>query len=144
MSPFSPPALKGHRPVRLEELAKTIDHTLLRADATAPDVERFCEEAAEYHFAAVCVFPHWVPLATAALNGADVKVCAVISFPFGADTTRVKVAAVEEAVGQGAGELDVVMNIQAMLSGEAMFVATSCAASCRRRACTRSTQAGAR
>jgi deoxyribose-phosphate aldolase len=108
--------------VRVEELAKTIDHTLLRADATSLDVQRLCAEATEYHFATVCVLPHWVPFAAQELASSDVKVCSVISFPHGADSTRAKVAAVEEAVLQGAGELDVVMNIPAMLSGEVMFV----------------------
>ncbi len=101
-----------------EELAKTIDHTLLRADATSADVERLCGEAAEYHFAAVCVFPHFVPLADALLRRADVKVCSVISFPFGADLPRVKAFAATEAVACGADEIDVVINVPAFLSGE--------------------------
>ena len=108
--------------MRIEELAKTIDHTLLRADATDRDVQKLCAEASQYHFATVCVLPHWVPLAAQELAGSDVKVCSVISFPHGADGIRAKTAAVEEAVQQGAGELDVVMNISAMLSGEVMFV----------------------
>jgi len=105
-----------------EELAKTIDHTLLRPEAVAADVERLCDEAAQYHFAAVCLFPHWVPLAAHRLSGLDVKVSSVISFPYGADCTRAKVVAAEEAVAHGADELDVVMNIPAMLSGDVMFV----------------------
>jgi deoxyribose-phosphate aldolase len=114
--------LKGRPAVHAEELAKTIDHTLLRPDATALDVQRLCDEAAAYHFAAVCILPYWVPLAVSALKGTDVQVCSVISFPHGADCTRAKVAAVEEAVAQGAGEIDVVMNIPAMLSGDVMYV----------------------
>lgn len=105
-----------------DELAKTIDHTLLRADGTARDVERLCREAAGYHFAAVCVFPHFVPLASDLLRGADVKVCSVISFPFGADSPRAKVAAVEDAVSRGADEVDVVINVPALLSGEVRLV----------------------
>ena len=101
-----------------EELAKTIDHTLLRADGTAKDVERLCREAARYHFAAVCTFPYFVPLAHELLKSTDVKVCAVIAFPFGADSARTKVVAAEEAVRRGADELDVVMNLPAMLSGD--------------------------
>lgn len=101
-----------------EELAKTIDHTLLRADGTAKDVERLCREATHHHFAAVCVFPYFVPLAHELLQAADVKVCAVIAFPFGAEAARTKVVAAEEAVGRGADELDVVMNLPAMLSGD--------------------------
>ena len=101
-----------------EELAKTIDHTLLKADTTNPDVERLCREAAKYHFAAVCVFPHFVPLASGLLRTADVKVCSVISFPYGADSLRTKVVGAEDAVAQGADEIDVVINIPAFLSGD--------------------------
>lgn len=101
-----------------EELAKTIDHTLLKADTTTPDVERLCREARKYHFAAVCVFPHFVPLAADLLRTADVKVCSVISFPYGADSLRGKVVAAEEAVSSGADEIDVVINIPAFLSGD--------------------------
>ncbi len=101
-----------------EELAKTIDHTLLRADTTRQDVERLCREATRYHFAAVCVFPNFVPLAGDLLRDADVKVCTVISFPYGADGRRAKVVAAEDAVSQGADEVDVVINLQGLLSGD--------------------------
>jgi deoxyribose-phosphate aldolase len=101
-----------------EELAKTIDHTLLRADGTAKDVERLCHEAARHHFATVCVFPYFVPLAHELLKAVDVKVCAVVAFPFGAEAARTKVVAAEEVVRRGADELDVVMNVPAMLSGD--------------------------
>lgn len=104
--------------MHVEELAKTIDHTLLRADATAADIEQLCAEAAEYHFATVCVFPYYVPLACSLLKHADVKVCSVISFPFGADRPRAKMAAAEDAVGSGADEIDVVINLPALLSGQ--------------------------
>jgi deoxyribose-phosphate aldolase len=104
--------------VHAEELAKTIDHTLLKADTTNPDVERLCREAAKYHFAAVCVFPHFVPLAAELLRSADVKVCSVVSFPYGADLLRAKVVGAEEAVARGADEIDVVINIPAFLSGD--------------------------
>ena len=101
-----------------EELAKTIDHTLLRADSTSEDVERLCAEAVHYHFAAVCIFPHFVPLAAERLRGADVKVACVISFPFGADSARVKTLAADDAVARGADEVDVVINVPAFLSGD--------------------------
>ena len=101
-----------------EELAKTIDHTLLRADSTSEDVERLCAEAVHYHFAAVCIFPHFVPLAAERLRGADVKVCSVISFPFGADSARIKALAADDAVARGADEVDVVINVPAFLSGD--------------------------
>lgn len=101
-----------------EELAKTIDHTLLRPDGTASDVERLCREAVRHHFAAVCVFPYFVPLAHDLLRGTDVKVCAAVAFPFGAEAQRTKVVAAEEAVKRGADEVDVVINVPAMLSGD--------------------------
>jgi len=104
--------------VYAEELAKSIDHTLLRADGTARDVERLCREAARHHFAAVCIFPYFVPLAHELLKKTDVKVCAVVAFPYGAEAARTKVVAAQEAVGRGAGELDVVVNLPALLSGD--------------------------
>ena len=105
-----------------EELARTIDHTLLRADSTSADVETLCAEAAAYHFAAVCLFPHFVPLAAGLLRGTGVHTCTVISFPFGADTAQVKALAAGEAVAHGADELDVVINVPAFLSGEVGLV----------------------
>jgi deoxyribose-phosphate aldolase len=104
--------------VQPEEIAKTIDHTLLRPEATAADVEKLCREAATFHFAAVCIFPHYVPMAAALLKGTDVKTCTVISFPYGADTQRIKALAADDAVHRGADEVDVVINISAFLSGE--------------------------
>ena len=77
--------------LRIEELAKTIDHTLLKPDVTRADIEQLCEEARHHHFASVSVFPYYVPLAATLLKSHDVKVCTVISFPFGGDTTRTKV-----------------------------------------------------
>jgi len=108
--------------VHAEELARTIDHTLLRADSTSADVETLCAEAAAYHFAAVCLFPHFVPLAAGLLRGTGVHTCTVISFPFGADTPRIKALAADDAVARGADEVDVVINVPAFLSGEVGLV----------------------
>ncbi len=108
--------------LRVEELAKTIDHTLLKADATRNDIERLCEQARKFHFAAVVVFPCYVPLAATLLKSHDVKVCTVVSFPFGGDTTITKVRAAENAVGSGADEVEFVINIGAMLSGNFRLV----------------------
>ena len=127
--------------LRPEELAKTIEHTLLRPTATADDVERWCEEALENHFASVCVFPCYVRHAAERLRGADVKVSSVVSFPFGADGTRAKIAAAEECVTAGADELDVVMNLSAMLSGAFRLVQDELAALVRA-ARTKSANAG--
>ncbi len=109
--------------MRVREFAKTVDHTLLKPDAKEQDIVRLCEEAAHYHFAAVCVPPCYVRLAARELRGADVKVATVVSFPFGNDATVVKAAAVREAITGGAAELDVVMNISKFLSGEFDYVA---------------------
>jgi deoxyribose-phosphate aldolase len=108
--------------VRVEELAKTIDSTLLDPTGTQADVEQLCHDAIANHFASVCVFPYYVPLCHRLLRTADVKTGTVISYPYGADTQRVKVQAAENAVALGADELDVVMNIPAMLSGDFRLV----------------------
>ncbi|TCJ17311.1 deoxyribose-phosphate aldolase [Rubrobacter taiwanensis] len=109
--------------LRVREFAKMVDHTLLKPDASEGDIRRLCEEASHYHFASVCVPPCYVRLAAEELRGVDVKVCTVVSFPFGNDVTGVKVAAVREAVAAGASELDVVMNISRFLSGDFSYVA---------------------
>ena len=109
--------------MRVREFAKTVDHTLLKPDATEEDIRRLCREAATHHFATVCVPPCYVRLAAKELRGTDVKVATVVSFPFGADKTTVKAAAVREAIISGAFELDVVMNISKFLSGEFAYVA---------------------
>ena len=109
--------------MRVREFAKTVDHTLLKPDATTDNVRQLCQEAALYHFAAVCVLPCHVRFAARELRGTDVKVATVVSFPFGADTTMVKAAAVRESIQGGASEIDVVMNISKFLSGEFAYVA---------------------
>jgi deoxyribose-phosphate aldolase len=92
-------------------IAALIDHTLLRPDATAADVRKLCEEARQYSFASVCVNPYWVPFAASALAGSPVKVCTVVGFPLGANTTAMKVAETKEAARAGAREIDMVLNI---------------------------------
>jgi deoxyribose-phosphate aldolase len=109
--------------VGVGELARTIDHTLLKPDAKEADVRQLCEEAAQHHFASVCIPPGYVRLAAGELHGTDVMVATVVSFPFGYDTTAVKAAAVRDAISGGATELDVVMNISKFLSGESTYVA---------------------
>jgi deoxyribose-phosphate aldolase len=109
--------------MRVREFAKTVDHTLLKPDVKEKDIVRLCGEAARYHFAAVCVPPCYVRLAAKELRGVDVKVATVVSFPFGADTTAVKAAAIREAISAGASELDIVMNLSKFLSREFDYVA---------------------
>jgi len=101
-----------------KRIAALIDHTILRADATRDDVRRICAEAREYEFASVCVNGYWVPLVASELAGTPVKVCTVAGFPLGAMATEAKLAETETAIRQGANEIDMVMNIGALKSGE--------------------------
>ena len=105
-----------------EQFAKMIDNTLLRPDSTKSDILRLCEQSAQRHFASVCVLPCWVGTAARVLEGTDVKVCTVISFPFGACTRLTKVFEVKNAVANGARELDAVMNISRFKSGDYQYV----------------------
>jgi deoxyribose-phosphate aldolase len=99
-------------------IAGLIDHTILRADATKDDVLRVCAEARKYNFANVCVNPYWVPLAASELTGTPVKVCTVVGFPLGAMTSGIKRVETEVAVRCGAQEIDMVINIGALKSGD--------------------------
>jgi len=95
-----------------------IDHTLLRPDATRPEIQKLCREAIEHQFASVCVNSYWVPMVAGALAGTSVKVCSVIGFPLGAALTVAKVAETEAALRLGAQEIDMVLNIGALRSGD--------------------------
>jgi deoxyribose-phosphate aldolase len=96
------------------ELAKFIDHTILKPEATAEDIERLCREAKEYGFAAVCINPHYVRSAAKFIEGSELKVCGVVGFPLGATSTSAKGYEAQEQVYSGAQELDMVMNIGAL------------------------------
>lgn len=100
-----------------DELAKMIDHTLLRADATRDQIMTLCEEGKMYTFAAVCVNSCWVSLCSHELNSTDVKVCSVVGFPLGAADTAAKAFEAKKAVENGAAEIDMVMNVGKFLSG---------------------------
>jgi len=100
-----------------QDLARYIDHTLLKPDATAADIDRLCSEAAEHRFAAVCVNPTWVRRAADNLRETDVAVASVIGFPFGASTTEVKAMEARRAIRDGASEIDMVINIGELKSG---------------------------
>ena len=95
-----------------------IDHTILKADATRDDVVKVCREARKYCFASVCVNPYWVPLVAAELRGSGVKVCTVVGFPLGATSTESKVAETAAAIRAGAQEIDMVINVGALRSGD--------------------------
>ncbi|ALS74228.1 MULTISPECIES: deoxyribose-phosphate aldolase [Planococcus] len=102
----------------MTNIASLIDHTLLKAEATAPQIEQLCKEAAEYKFASVCVNPAWVALAAKQLDQSEVKVCTVIGFPLGASTSETKAFETTDAIEKGAGEIDMVLNIGALKSGQ--------------------------
>ena len=100
------------------ELAKKIDHTLLKPEARAKDYERLCNEAMAHGFFSVCVPPTYVPLARKLLRNSEVKVCTVIGFPHGLNDSPTKVFELQRAFDCGADEFDVVMNISALKSGD--------------------------
>lgn len=95
-----------------------IDHTILKADAAEEDVLRIIEEAKKYHFYSVCINPTWVSLAAEKLQGEPVAVCTVIGFPLGANTSEVKAYETTDAINNGADEVDMVINIGALKSGQ--------------------------
>lgn len=94
-----------------KNLAKKIDHTLLKADAVKEQIVTLCEEAKEHNFYSVCVNPTWVDEASKQLEGSDVEVCTVIGFPLGANTTATKEFETKDAIENGATEVDMVINI---------------------------------
>jgi len=100
------------------DLATIIDHTLLRPDATAADVDRLCGEAREHHFATVCVNPVWVQRAAGDLRGSGVGVTAAVGFPLGASVPEIKAAEARRALRDGAREVDMVINIGALKAGD--------------------------
>jgi deoxyribose-phosphate aldolase len=99
------------------KIAHYIDHTLLKPDATEAQIRQLCAEAKQYDFTSVCVNPTWVSLCFELLEGSDVKVCTVIGFPLGATTSAVKAFEAKTAWKQGADEIDMVLNVGAIKSG---------------------------
>ncbi len=115
-------------PLSLKALAKMIDHSLLHPTMTDEDVTKGCETAAKYEVATACVKPYSVPLARTILAGSGVGVCAVVAFPHGNSTTSIKVRETEVAIENGAVEIDAVVNIGKVLSGEWAYVTEELAA----------------
>ena len=101
-----------------QEVARFIDHTLLKPDATREQIIRLCEEAKDYCFASVCVNPTNVSLASSFLKDTPVKVCTVIGFPLGANTSVTKAIETRDAIVNGASEVDMVINVGALKSGD--------------------------
>ncbi len=103
-------------------IASLIDHTLLKPNAKRSDIKKLCDEAKKYNFWSVCVNPCFVKFCKELLKDTEVKVCTVVGFPLGATTTSVKVYEAKEAISNGADEIDMVININAMKSAEYDFV----------------------
>src|SRR5512141_1055628 len=96
------------------ELNRTIDHTLLKPDATRAQIEKLCAEALQHHFASVCTNLCWAKVCADLLAGSDVKVCTVVGFPLGATTTLAKMFETDQAIEAGAREIDMVLNVGAL------------------------------
>ena len=105
-----------------QSVAAMIDHTLLKPDATRKDIEDLCREAAQFRFATVCVNPAWVATAARLLAGSGVGVCSVVGFPLGATTADVKAYEARRAIFDGAREIDMVINVGALKSGDLAVV----------------------
>ena len=106
-----------------DKVAKLIDHTVLKPEATAEDIDKLCAEAAKYGFYSVCVNPVWVAKAKQLLRGTPVKVCAVVGFPLGAQAPEIKLLEARRALREGAQEIDMVINIGALKSKDDRLVA---------------------
>ena len=105
-----------------QEIAKMIDHTLLKPETTKSQIDQLLKEAKEYRFASVCINPSWVKYASEQLQGTEVKVCTVIGFPLGATTTEAKVFEAKQAIENGANEIDMVIAIGQLRSGNTDYV----------------------
>ncbi len=105
-----------------EEIAKLIDHTLLKPEATYNDIKKLCEEAKKYHFYAVCINPSFVKMAKELLKDTDIKVATVIGFPLGADSINAKVYETKDAILNGADEIDMVINIGVLKSKDYAYI----------------------
>ena len=110
--------LTGAESEAAREVARFIDHTLLKPDASRNEILKVCEEGVRYGFASVCINPIWVHEAACALRGSGVKVCTVIGFPLGANVPDTKVYEARRAIFDGASELDMVVNVGALKSGD--------------------------
>ena len=104
--------------LKAEELAKYIDHTNLKPNATREDIKKLCMEARKYGFYSVCVNPYWVNYCHSELFNSDVKVCTVVGFPLGASTDHTKAFEASEVLKNGVDEIDYVINISALKDGD--------------------------
>jgi deoxyribose-phosphate aldolase len=116
------PAPAAPPPVSPDQLAQMIDHTLLKPEATAADIEKLCDEAKRHQFYSVCVNPTYVVQCKALLRGSPVKLCCVVGFPLGAQSPEIKALEARKAIRDGANEIDMVINIGALKSGDEALV----------------------
>ncbi len=115
--PTSRPEHSAGSPIPLSELPRVFDHTLLKPDATPAQIQKLCEEAVKFSFATVCINPCNIPQAKKLVSGSPVKVCTVIGFPLGANLTATKVDEARRCIDAGAAEVDMVINIGALIAG---------------------------
>jgi len=106
-----------------KELVSFIDHTLLKSTATSEDIKRLCAEAKEYGFNCVFLNPRWIPLAAEVLADTNVNVGSVVSFPLGAESTKMKAAQAKEIIAAGADEVDMVADLGAIIEGNEKYLA---------------------
>lgn len=107
----------------IKELASVIDHTLLKPEATGEQIRRLCEEAKQYGFHTVFTNPRWTPIVADLLHGTQVAVGGAVSFPFGADFTKIKVSQAKELIMAGADEIDMVADIATIIEGDERYLA---------------------
>jgi deoxyribose-phosphate aldolase len=119
----SAPAATAPKTLPPDQVAKLIDHTVLKPEATAEDIDKLCAEARQYGFYSVCVNPIWVAKAKQLLRGTSVKVCAVVGFPLGAQSPEIKTLEARRALREGAQEIDMVINIGALKGRDDRLVA---------------------
>jgi deoxyribose-phosphate aldolase len=105
-----------------KNIASKIDHTMLKPDATPAEIEELCAEAKKYHFASVCINPGYVSMCASLLKGTEVRVCTVVGFPLGANTSEVKKFETEQAIQNGATEIDMVINVGRLKAGDYEYV----------------------
>ncbi|MCZ7612541.1 MAG: deoxyribose-phosphate aldolase [Ignavibacteriaceae bacterium] len=108
--------------IKDKNIASKIDHTMLKPDATPQEITELCEEAKKYHFASVCINPGYVSLCASLLKGSEVRICTVVGFPLGATTAEVKKFETEQAIKNGATEIDMVINVGRLKAGDNSYV----------------------
>jgi deoxyribose-phosphate aldolase len=112
----------SHTKISVEQLAGCIDHTLLEATTTKDKIEHLCQEAKDHGFHTVCVNPRWLAFAAELLHNTKIKVGGVVSFPLGADSTKIKVAQTKDVIFAGADEIDMVADLASIIEGDSKYL----------------------